>query len=166
MTTLSQKLNAQIRLELKAAYTYQGMAVYLESENLKGMASWMKAQAQEERNHADKIIQFMLDVGWSVDLGSLPVSITSYESPKVVFEYALDHEKMVTAAIHDIYNYATKEATEEDTTSLHRVANMLLWFIDEQIEEEATATEWLEKIQAAGDNYAALLIIDDQMGNR
>jgi len=82
-----------------------------------------------------------------------------------IFEFAYQHEKKVTKAIHDIYHHTTTSDID-DTTSAHRVAVLLQWFVTEQIEEEATSLEWLEKIDAADKNYAALLVIDQQMGER
>jgi ferritin len=76
-----------------------------------------------------------------------------------VFENALEHEKKVTSMIHSLYALATKENDYATQVALQ-------WFINEQVEEEATATKVVDRLKIAGNDGAALLILDAEMGNR
>ncbi len=152
-------LNEQIKLELHSAYTYLGMAAYCESTNLPGMAHWLELQAREELEHAMKIYGHVNDRGGRVTLKAIPEPAVDYASPLAVFEAVLAHEQKVTASIHKLYALAVEE---NDYASLP----LLQWFIEEQVEEEASADEVLQKIRLAGDSKSALLFIDSQLGSR
>ncbi|BAD39529.1 ferritin [Symbiobacterium thermophilum] len=152
-------LNEQIKLELHSAYTYLGMAAYCESTNLPGMAHWLELQAKEELEHAMKIYGHVNDRGGRVALKAIPEPVLDYASPLAVFEAVLAHEQKVTASIHKLYALAVEE---KDYASLP----LLQWFIEEQVEEESSADEVLQKIRLAGDSKSALLFLDSQLGSR
>lgn len=152
-------LNEQIKLELHSAYTYLGMAAYCESTNLPGMAHWLELQAKEELEHAMKIYGHVNDRGGRVALKAIPEPVLDYASPLAVFEAVLAHEQKVTASIHKLYALAVEE---NDYASLP----LLQWFIEEQVEEESSADEVLQKIRLAGDSKSALLFLDSQLGSR
>jgi len=156
---LEAALNAQIKLELSSAYTYLGMAAYCEAANFPGMAHWLELQAKEELEHAMKIYGHVNDRGGKVALQAIPEPATEYAAPLAVFEAVLAHEQKITASIHKLYALAVEE---KDYASIP----MLQWFIDEQVEEEKSADEVLQKIRMAGESKSALLFIDSQLGNR
>ena len=127
--------NEQVQAELYSAYMYLAMSLDMEAKNFKGMAHWLKAQYEEEREHAD------------------------YGTPLELFKKVLEHEKYVTSRIHDMYEVALAEKD-------YAAQSHLKWFIDEQVEEEASASEIVEKLQMVGDNVGGLFIIDGQLGAR
>jgi ferritin len=156
---LRDAFNEQIALEFSAAYTYLAMAAYFDEQNLTGMAHWMTMQHEEELVHARKFFQFMLDRDAGVHLGAIPEPRQDYGSPVEAFEAALAHEQKVSAAIHALYRTADAEG---DYTSMP----LLSWFIDEQLEEEASVGRILDRVKLAGDNAAALLVLDREMETR
>jgi len=156
---LQDAYNDQITLEFASSYAYLQMAAFLDDANLPGFANWMRQQAEEERVHAMKFFDFVLDRGSQVELRSIPAPSADYTSPLSVFEASLAHEQRVTGAIHDLYSRATEENDYESLPLLH-------WFIDEQVEEEASVSELIEQIAMAGDNGAALLLLDRELGMR
>jgi ferritin len=156
---LQDAYNDQITLEFTSAYAYLQMAAFFADANLPGFSNWMRRQADEERAHAMKFFDFVLDRGNEVELRSVPAPSTDYTSPLSVFEASLHHEQTVTRAIHDLYSQALEEKDYESLPLLH-------WFIDEQVEEEATVSELIEQIAMAGDNGAALLLLDRELGTR
>lgn len=156
---LQDAYNDQITLEFASSYAYLQMAAFLDDANLPGFANWMRQQAEEERVHAMKFFDFVLDRGNQVGLRSIPAPSSDYTSPLSVFEASLAHEQKVTASIHDLYNQANEEKDFESLPLLH-------WFITEQVEEEATVSELIEQIAMAGDNGAALLLLDRELGTR
>ncbi len=152
-------LNSQVNKELHSAYIYLGMANYLESQNFKGMASWMKKQASEEVEHAEKIIGYLQDRGAHVELEAIDKPRNEYESILNAFESGLAHERVVTESIHDLVILARDEkdlATE----------NFLTWFVSEQVEEEATFSYVVDLLMKVNNVAAGLMIIDGQLGAR
>ena len=52
-------LNEQINKEFYSAYLYLEFSAYFEDEGLDGFANWYKVQAQEERDHAMLMFQYL-----------------------------------------------------------------------------------------------------------
>lgn len=151
--------NEQINKEIFSSYLYLSMSAYFETKSLKGLASWMKIQAQEELMHAMKFFDYVNEAGGDVKLTKIDGPDTEWKSPVHVFEATLKHEQYVTSRIHDLVDLAAKEKD-------HASGNFLKWFVDEQVEEEATASDILEQLKLVGDNGVALYMIDKELGAR
>ena len=156
---LENAFNEQIDVELSSSLAYLQMAAYFADRNLTGMSSWMRAQADEERDHALRFLDFMLDRGNSVRLGAVEAPTASFDSAEAVFEASLEQEREVTRAIHELYRLATSEG---DLASIP----FLQSFIEEQNEEEATVETILERIKLAGGSAGAILMLDTELGGR
>ncbi|UCF20066.1 MAG: ferritin [Gemmatimonadota bacterium] len=156
---MEEALNSQVNAELYSAYVYLAMSAYLESQDLQGMAAWMKAQAQEEVAHAMKIFGFINERGGSVKLAAIAAPPTKWDSPRAVFENAYKHEQHVTSLIHKLVDLAIGESD-------HATKNMLDWFVDEQVEEEASANATVQRLKMIGDHAPALLMLDRELGQR
>ena len=160
---LSQKLqdaiNAQINLEMASSYAYLAMVAHFEGHSLPGMANWMRIQSGEETSHAMKLFEFMGERGGKVVLQPIAQPRHDYESPLAVFEDALHHEQTVTASINKLY--ALAQAENDYPTQV-----MLQWFINEQVEEEASAMTAIDQLKMASGNPSALLMLDQMFGAR
>jgi ferritin len=156
---MEKALNDQINAELYSAYVYLSMAAYFESQDLPGMANWMTAQAQEEVAHAMKIYQHIVERGGRVSLAAVEGPPTEWASPTAVFEAGYKHEQHVTKLIHDLVALSIEE---KDYAS----KSMLDWFVDEQVEEEASASAIVAKLQMIGEHGPALLMLDGELGAR
>lgn len=156
---LAETLNDQVTMELASTITYLQLAAYFDSTDLPGMASWMRVQSAEERAHADRFISHMLDRGAEVRIGAIEAPETDIYSPARAFEAALAQERRVSDSIRRIYRLAD-ELGDID------VIPLLQWFIAEQIEEEASVEEIISRLSRVGDDGAALLILDQELGNR
>ncbi len=157
--TLQDAMNEQIKNELYSAYLYLSMSAYCEAANLPGFAHWMRVQAQEEEAHAMKFYEFIYERGGRVVLQAIDQPPVEFQSPLAVFEQTLEHEQKVTAMIHDLYALAVEE---KDYAS----QAFLQWFVTEQVEEEASATQILETLKMIGDKGHALIMLDRQLGRR
>ncbi|HRE48127.1 MAG TPA: ferritin [Aggregatilineales bacterium] len=151
--TMTAALNAQINKELRAFYTYLSMAAYFEDDGLKGFAAWMRHHAEEEMLHAMKIYDFVLQRRGRVTLQAIDAPRASWESAKNAFEDALHHEQNVTASIHALVDTARKEGD-------HATETFLIWFVNEQVEEEEIVDEVLQKVTRIGDFAPALFLLD------
>lgn len=156
---LARAFNDQITMELASSVAYLQMAAYFEGENLIGMGSWMKAQAEEEKVHAHRFFKFVLDRGNPVNIGAIDAPRSDFESVEQVFETALAQEQRVTKAIHDIYRMASDGG---DLASFP----FLQTFIEEQNEEEAMVETILERVRLAGGESSAILLLDSELGGR
>ncbi len=152
-------INKQINHEFQAAYLYLAMAGHFEVESLEGFGKWMRMQAREELEHGMRLFDYMVRRGVEVTLAPVDGPQAKFGSPIDIFKQALDHERKVTELINSLYEVAT---TKKDyPTQLE-----LQWFIDEQVEEEASLGSVVEQLEMVGDNRAALLMMDERLGGR
>lgn len=154
-----EAMEEQIGHEFSAAYLYLSMSGHFETANLTGFARWMRAQAAEEQIHALKFFDFLLDRGETVRLPAVEEPLHDFRSPLDTFEQALQHEKRVTGHIHDLYDLAVSEHD-------YPAQVLLTWFVSEQVEEEKSATDIVERLRMAGADTAALLMLDRELGER
>src|SRR3712207_319278 len=157
--TIQDAMNEQIKNEFYSAYQYLSMAAYCESINLPGFAHWMRAQSQEETEHAMKFYDYILDRGGRVVLQAMDQPVVEFGSPLEVFERALDHERKVTGMINDLYGLALRENDYASQTFLQ-------WFVTEQVEEEKNAGDVVETLKMIGDKSEALFLLDRELGQR
>lgn len=157
--TLAEKFNRQIDLELASSLAYLQMAAYFDSRSLPGMASWMRIQSEEERAHALKFFDHVLDRGNDVVLGQIEAPKSEFESAVDAFETALRQEQRVSEAISGLYAEALQSG---DSASFA----LLQWFLEEQIEEESTVDDIVEQLKLIKDDGGALLLLDRELGAR
>jgi ferritin len=157
--SLTDALNEQVKQELYSSYLYLSMSAYCANQNLDGFAHWMRLQADEEREHAMKLFDFVQDRGGRAVLLAIPQPPRDFGSPAALFEQVLAHEQEVTSLIEQLYR---KAGAEQD----HAAQIFLEWFISEQVEEEKTASQLLETLKMAGDDKVALLMLDRELGAR
>jgi ferritin len=156
---LAQAFNKQVTMELSSSIAYMQMAAEFEDRNLSGMATWMRLQAEEEKDHAYRFFDFVLHRGNKVKIGQIEAPSSEFAEVAEFFEAALAQERAVTRSIHDIYRMATEQG---DLGSLP----FLQTFIEEQNEEEATVETILERVKLAGGESSAILLLDSQLGGR
>ena len=123
------------------------------------MASWLALQAEEEAEHAEKMIEHLIDRGYKVVLPKIDEPPSNFKSVSDIFEKTYEHEKHVTSSIHKLYKLAV---SEEDYPG----QIMLQWFITEQVEEEANASEIVERLKMSGGKMSSIMMLDHQLGLR
>lgn len=156
---IQDAINAQVGLELSSAYVYLAMSAHFAGQNFEGFARWMRLQAAEELSHAMRLYDYVIERGGIVALPAVDAPPASFGTPMQVFQEALDHERVVTASIHSLYDLA-REARDYATEL------QLQWFVTEQVEEEASAGLAVEQLRRAGDDMPALLMLDQEFGKR
>ena len=156
---LVEELNKQMNAEFYSSYLYFGMRAYFDSQNLKGFANWMEVQAHEEWDHGMKFYHFLIERGAEVTLGKLDAVPAKWESALKVFEESFAHEQKVTSMINTLLDLS-REVNDKPTEIF------LQWFVTEQVEEEANASEIVQKLKLVGDNPNGLFMMDHQLGKR
>ena len=156
---LEDAYNAQITLELQASLVYRQLAIELEVMDLPGMAAWVRHQADEEIVHANKFIDHVADRGNHPRIGATQAPAAAIASVLDAFEAALAHEEKVSSSIRDLYRLADAEGDLDSRPLLN-------WFLEEQIEEEATVKEIVARIKMIDDDGPGLLRLDEELGAR
>lgn len=158
--TLLPKFNAQITLEFASAMAYRQLAIGMDVQDLPGIALWLRHQADEEVVHANKFIDHVVDRGNHPTIGTIPApEVPEGASPADTFEVALKHEQIVSNSIRDLFRAVDAEGDID-------ARPLLNWFVEEQIEEEATVNEILARINLVGDDGPGLLRLDSELGAR
>lgn len=156
---MEDALNGQVNAELYSAYLYLSMESYFKSQNLMGFANWMRVQTQEEMMHVMKIYDFIDERGGRVLLKAIDGPPTEWESPLTVFEAAYIHEQKVSALINDLVDLAIKEKD-------HATNSFLQWFVNEQVEEEASADQVVQQLKMVADAPGGIFLLDRELGQR
>ena len=144
---LKNAINKQINAELWSAYLYLSMSMDAESKGYKGVANWFFVQWQEEQDHARIFMNYLNSRDAKVELKPIKEVPVAWNSVLEMFQETLKHEKVVTSLIN---NLAAIAAEDRDFAS----SNMLVWFIDEQIEEEENARDMIFAAESVeGDKY-------------
>lgn len=156
---LCKAINEQINAELWSAYLYLSMSVDASARGQKGIANWFMVQFQEEQAHAQIMINHILSRGNEVILAPIDAVQTKWENSLEAFKDTLTHEKKVTALITNLYEIAVEEKD-------YPAQNMLRWFIDEQVEEEESAKDIIDQLEAVEGNKYGLLMIDKDLATR
>jgi ferritin len=152
---LVMKLNQQIGHELHASHQYLEIAAYFDLENLPKLAGFFYEQAAEEREHAMKFLRFLVDVGASVEIPSLPAPQSQFGSAAEAVRAALQWERQVTDQIYDLVDRARGERS-------YVTERFLDWFVHEQLEEINTMERLLSLVERAGEKN--LLLVEDYVG--
>ncbi len=156
---MEDALNDQVNAEFFAAYLYLAMSAYFESKSLPGVAQWLQIQYREELTHAQRIYLHIVERGGRVKLKALEEPPVEWDSPLAAFEAAYGHETKVTGMINDLISLA-------DELKDHASRSFLMWFVDEQVEEEASADEIVQKMKLVGSDSAGLFMVDQEMSKR
>lgn len=135
------------------------MQAWFAAQNLDGFANWMKVQGSEERFHAMKFFNFVLERGGRVELLAIDKPDFEFGTPQKAFKMTLEHEKFISKSINDLMDIAIKEND-------HASKSFLQWYVDEQVEEEANADKILSRLEMVKDNISGLFMMDNELALR
>jgi len=156
---MEKALNEQVNAELYSAYLYLSMEAYFKSMNLNGFANWMRVQTQEEVAHAMKIYGFIDERGGRITLKAIEGPQTEWDSPLAVFKDIYKHEQKVTSLINDLVNLAIEEKD-------HATNTFLQWFVNEQVEEEASADQVVQQLKMMEKAPGGMFMLDRELAQR
>ena len=156
---MEKAINEQINAEIYSSYLYMSMAAWCDAKQLAGFGHWLKVQAQEEMTHAIKFYNFVNDRGGKVVMTTIQGPETEWESTLALMEGVLAHEQKVTGLINKLMDVAMEERD-------HASTSFLQWFIDEQVEEEASADEVVGKLKMIEQTQGGIYMLDKEMAAR
>jgi ferritin len=154
---IQDAINEQINVEMWSANLYLSMSLYFAKVGFSGFSAWMKAQSKEELGHAYSMIDYVIKRGGTAYVGRVDSVPTDWKNPLDVFESVYNHEVHISGLIDKLVDVA---AGERDKAS----QDFLWGFVREQVEEEATSKEIVDRVKMAGDN--GIFYIDAQLGQR
>ena len=156
---MQDAINSQINWEFYSGYLYLSMASQFSETGMSGGQNWMTVQYQEELAHARIMFTYVLTRGGRAILEAIEQPQTEWPNGLAMFQEALAHEEKVTARIHDLASLALELKD-------HATYNFLQWFIAEQVEEEETAMDMVQKFKMAGEHPAGLYQLDKELATR
>ena len=156
---LQTLLNAQVNNEHGAALIYTQLAYEMDNLSFPGMRDWFFKQAEEEREHAQKFAEHLLDRGYRVELEDIQVGSVKAATPLDAFEASLAHEQKVSEQIREIARTADA-AGDLDSRGL------INWFLEEQVEEESSVSEIIDQLKLVGNDGSGLLRVDGSLAHR
>jgi len=156
---VAELMNEQVNKEFYSAYLYLDFANYYTDRGLDGFAGWFDVQAQEERDHARLFMQYMQNNEEKVSLKAISQPDVPLKKDMDALKGSLEHEKSITASIHDIYDAASAKKD-------YRSMQFLDWFIKEQGEEEKNADDLIKKFELFGSDPKGLYSLNQEFGTR
>ena len=157
--TLSEAFNKQVTAEFEASLVYRQLSYLLDDMGLVGMRDWMKLQADEELTHAQMFANHMLDRDAVPQIGAIDAPKLTVANAVEAFEASLAHEQKISGMIRDLASLAQDERDFDSRP-------LLDFFLSEQIEEESTVGEILDRLRLIGSDGSGLLRIDAELGSR
>lgn len=155
---LQTALNKQVKVEGDSSQIYLAMASWAENKGFEGIATFMYAQADEERMHMLKLIKYINQRGGEALIPAVDQPKLDYTSFKTLFNQLFEHEVFVSKSINELVHISLEERD-------YATHNFLQWYVAEQIEEEATARTILDKINLIGDDKGGLYLFDNDIKN-
>jgi ferritin len=152
-------MNEQIKHELESAYLYRAMSAYFADQGWDGMAHWMKVQAGEEEEHADKFFHHIVEREGRVELFALAQPRKEWESPLTAWKAAYEHELFISASINGL----VKLAGEEND---YAAIPLLNWFVEEQVEEEKSPHDIMKQVEKIKDSVNGMYMLDSHLAKR
>jgi ferritin len=156
---MNDAINNQIGAEFYSAHLYLSMSSYLESVDLPGFAQWMRVQYQEETFHAEKLFDHIIERDGRAVLVKFDAPPSEWDSVLTIFEEAYKHEQKVTSLINGLVDIAMAEKD-------HASYNFLQWFVDEQVEEEASVKTIVQQLKMVNESKSGLFMMDRELGAR
>lgn len=156
---VEEVLNKQINAEFWSAYMYLSMSSYLEEKGLSGFANWLKVQYHEENVHGMKLFNYIIERDGRVLLEPIGKVPHDWSGVLDLFEEVYKHEQHVTTLINKCMSVALEESD-------HATVSMLQWFVDEQVEEESTSRDILDKLRIIGGDGQGLYMMNEEFRGR
>ena len=156
---MNQSLNEQMLREFQSAYAYLAMAAEADKLGLPGFSNWFKMQYNEELGHADRFFNYILERDGEISLEAIARPDVKNETALSLFEKALAHEQHITQRIFELKDLARAESD-------HATDVFLEWFVNEQVEEEASTRAVVDQLKMVDGNPNGLFMIDRELAGR
>ncbi|MEX0980935.1 MAG: ferritin [Bacteroidales bacterium] len=137
-------LNEQVQKEDYSSQLYLAMASWAENQGFSGVSEWLYAQSDEERLHMLKFVKYINERDGEASIPGMEQPPKAFSNLPEMFDAVLKHEQYISKSINDIVAMCMEE---KDFTTL----NWIQWFVEEQIGEEASVKDIIDKLKLVGD---------------
>ena len=155
----AKALSDQVNAEYYSAYLYLVMSAAADKMGLKGTASWLFVQAQEEMAHGTHIYEYILERDATPEFAPIALPPVEFDNITAIFREVQAHEAKVTQLINNLATIAMQDFD-------HAGYQFMTWYVGEQVEEEASVKLVLDKLHWIADNTGQLLNLDAELGTR
>lgn len=154
---MTAAINKQIGNEFGASLQYVSIGAYFGAESLPELSKFFHAQANEERDHALKFVNYVVDAGSEVVVPAVPAPQSGFGSAEEAVKLSLEWELTVTKQINALVDLARAEKD-------HTTEAFLQWYVNEQLEEVSTMDTLLRIVRRAGEK--GLLFVEEYLARR
>jgi ferritin len=156
---MKEGLIDQMNAEYYSSYLYLAIANWFRDQNLDGIGTWMEVQAAEEHEHAMKLYRYLHDRGVTPRFSAIDQPPSEWPNIEAALEAVLEHERYISGRIDKL---ADQALTDRD----HATRVLLDWYVNEQVEEEASAEEILRQARMLSASPQGLFLLDRELGQR
>jgi ferritin len=135
--------NRQVEREFYSSLLYLSMASWTETQGYAGIADWLYEQAEEEKMHMLKFVRYINERGGHAIMPALKKPPVEFGNINKMFDDVLEHEKYISESINEIVALTVKEKD-------FATHNWLQWFVSEQVEEESSVQDIIDKLNLVG----------------
>ncbi|CAI7899224.1 unnamed protein product, partial [Closterium sp. NIES-53] len=148
-------INEQINIEYNISYVYHALYSYFDRDNvaLPGFAKYFKAASQEEREHAEKLMEYQNKRGGRVKLQSILMPATmEFDHPEkgdalYAMELTLALEKLVNEKLLALHKVASDAGDVQLTDFLE--GN----FLNEQVDAIKQVSDYVSQLRRVGKGH-------------
>ncbi len=134
-----EKVLEGVKVELTAAHVYQYLANWCDCYGYLGAKKWYNNQSNEEREHAQKVIEYLLDRNCEVPMPMLKPVSGEYKTIYDVLKETLKQEQIVEA-----YWKSVCVAVRGKDESTYELAQ---WYIHEQVGEIESVCNYITQYE-------------------
>ena len=147
---LNNAINAQIGREFGASMQYIQIAAFFDERALDLTAKLFFEQSDEEREHAMKLLRYVLDAGGEVHIPPIDAPVSRFSNAEEAVGAALQWETEVTRQINSLMEISLREND-------YLARQFLDWFVNEQLEEVNKMDKLLKIVKGVGDRNLYML---------
>ena len=149
-------LNYRIEQEEYSSRFYLSMSMWLNNSGYVGAAALWKKYSNEELAHSDWSREYLLAMGVQPATPALKAPNQTYTGLPQIIKMSYDHEITVTKQCKDLASDAMKKGD-------HMLYELALKFLKEQVEEHDKMQNWVDQLNAFGEDKVALRLLDNEM---
>ncbi|XP_022745040.1 ferritin-3, chloroplastic-like isoform X1 [Durio zibethinus] len=147
-------INEQINVEYNVSYVFHSLYAYFDRDNiaLKGLAKFFKEASEEEREHAEKLMEYQNKRGGRVKLHSILMPPSEFEHAEkgdalYALELALSLEKLTNEKLLSLHNVAQQNNDAQMEEFIERE------FLSEQVEAIKKIAEYVAQLRMVGKGH-------------
>lgn len=154
---IETELGKLVAIELTASHIYHYISMWCDNAGYFGAKKWYQKQSEEEKEHAQKVMNYISDRNGCVIMPTLPNIIADFKTLRDVLERTLVEEIKVETAWKE---FACLCMEDKDLTSF----TFAQWYLNEQIAEISKVNDYIATLNVLGDTGISYIMMDQILG--